>query len=157
MNIGIIENQYWIWWCRCSGALMIAMLITAVLFSVFSTHGPVMAKSTNVRVLTPVIPVGGPLRYTHDAERFESCPGEVVYTYRPLIPGQTRIMPSIVISRRALKVNETVVGRYPDYPISIETSASITPGKWNFQADMDSQCLNRRRTDTMLDFDFEVQ
>lgn len=92
---------------------------------------------------------GGFLDYVTVLEQRESCPGEVVYTYRSL--SEDRL---VVIARRGAKPGPVNVA--VRYPVSIQLPPNVTPGLWAFESGRDSRCPLRQRYDTLASGLLEV-
>ena len=141
-------RKLWNIFATVSTVIFGSLLISFVMASFFEKDGPVI-RTSQVRLLTPTVHVGGMLSFTVWRESFESCPGEVVMVY----------------SRKDL-ANEVISIRYPlatpgfnsppVLPINRNIPRQVTPGIWHVQVAIESHCPTRTKLDPTAEFDLEI-
>lgn len=145
-----------LWWFY---ATMCALLVTAgasgyLIVMSISGDNAVVGDVENLQIFVRKVQMGGNLEYTHDVTRFEACPGDVVNTYRAKDDnGQYR---NLVITTRRAIVADSQPRTIKEAHIIVGVPRTVTPGRWEFEAGVDSQCPTRHKYDKLVSFDIEV-
>lgn len=140
-------------WVLFSNVAAIAMISLGLAYGIvryFSVEGPVV-ETSDVRLHTPRVPMGGTMVYSVWRKSFESCPGTVVTTFEPL--GQNTKSFDVFSARRPLSTPG--YNSPPRLTLNVQIPP-LAPGKWRVRGALDSRCPERKRTDQLFEFDIEV-
>lgn len=125
-----------------------SIIVALGIVEVFSTNGAVWTSS-DAELRTPRIKVRGLMVYSASLRALVSCPGEAILTWRSFGSGE----PFNVTMRRTI-IRPGI--SMPDATFRVELPDSVTPGKWRFAHEIQSQCPRRTQLDTIADFNIEV-
>lgn len=119
---------------------------------VFNPSGPVVRLTKPVEVLTPRVPIGGPLRYRIAFERSADVPTTVMTTFISLNSADQ----DLVLQQRPAAY--TAVGTYPETDVSVALPPEVKPGMWRMrQVALARFPDGRTQLDPFFEFDFEVR
>lgn len=147
-----IVSRIWTGYAHACGVVFLTLAIAWSILIATAGDGPVISRVGDVAVATPKVPYLGTLRYSFETQRFESCPGEVVYT----ATSQTNHGPQAVVTfRRPLRAVDIT-----DAPIQaradVHLPESMFPAQWRFSSAVHSRCPTRERIDILAEFIVEV-
>lgn len=129
---------------------VIAFGLAAALVWALAGSGPVIEVKA-VRNISTQVPYKGDLYYDIDSTRLESCPGLVVSSMRSIT---NHGPPAVVTWQRP--VNSVEIGESLNAHVVIELSEAVFPGRWMYQASVDSRCPTYEQTDPIAHFEVEV-
>lgn len=147
MKIGLLK--LWTLYSQIASILLVSGAIAYGTLAIIGGNGPVW-ESSNLRVYTPTVRVGGRVEFVQDLKANESCPGEIVSV---MTSHTDNGPPAVVTFRRPIRragistLNATG---------GVQLSGSVTPGKWTFVHGVESRCTNRNRYDETARFEVTV-
>lgn len=145
-------SRAWVVYAHASGVLMLTLACAWGILEMAAGDGPVIERVSEVTLGTPTVPYQGKLRYSYDTRRYESCPGEVVYT----ATSQTNHGPQAVVTfRRPLRAID-ISARPIEAAAEVSLPESMFPARWAFISAVHSRCPTRERLDVLVEFTFEV-
>ncbi|MFC5423252.1 hypothetical protein ACFPOB_27280 [Bosea eneae] len=142
----------WAIYAHASGVLVLTLACAWGILEMAARDGPVIERVSPVTLHTAHTPYLGRLRYSYDTRRYESCPGEVIYT----ATSQTNHGPQAVVTfrrpLRAIEINDRPIEANAD----VSLPESMFPARWHFISAVHSRCPTRERVDILAEFTFEV-
>jgi hypothetical protein len=144
-----VAGMVWRWYANAAGFTAIALALAFFIVQVATGNGAVVTAD-DVRLLVNKTKPEGSISYVYNLIRHEACPGEVMQLWTM---GHGR--DAIVIQTQRPAVY-TEVRYYDDLRVTVALPPSIVPGKWRYHSTLESTCPNRRQSDLIADFEFEV-
>lgn len=143
-------SRAWKLFANVSGVAMVSAIATVSLLELVLPREDVPVVSTsNQRLLTPRVQVGGSFTFVVDHKSSESCPGTAVVVFTSVDP------PITVISGR-FPLATPGYNSPPPLTITRPVLRGVTPGVWDVEVGVDSRCATRNRYDTTGRFRLEV-
>jgi hypothetical protein len=139
----------WLWFAHASGIVLISLAIGWMLISWFATTQPVIQPVGLAQLENARVPVGGEVVYHAAVKRFQSCPGVNLIAFTS---GQDP--PAQVTLRRKLQATDLVNTYYRTTTIALPRA--VTPGLWDVETAIQSECPTRVQVDQMHKFTIEV-
>jgi len=139
----------WRWYANGAGLTVLALAIAAWIAWLAYEDIPVFRHTTerDAELHTPVVKVGGQVRYSVYTEMTQSCPGNilVVLTRRTVASS-----PAVVTMRRPITRSD--VGVVRKFDASVDLDDNVTPGKWDVTIAADTRCPYRHKVDHIWTF-----